>query len=63
MDNSELLATEARIRHKVHTLQRALAVLIKELETFADALAAHHGVDPALRSGGDADDKDPPPAP
>jgi len=60
MTDAELIEWEKQIRHKFHRIEQTLALAKTSLEEFANELAADRGIDPALRSGGDADDKDPP---
>jgi hypothetical protein len=53
MDDTDLIAIETKIRHLFHRMEQATALLKAALEGFADDLAAHRGIDAALRSGGD----------
>lgn len=65
MTKEELIAWEEQIRHAFHRMQRKAKALQELLEAFADVMAEANEIDPAQRSGGDADDKerDPPAGP
>jgi len=63
MTDDEVIAIEARVKRALHKTETALKNLHAILHDVRQEVANDRGMDVTVMSGGDADDKDPPPGP